>query len=435
MEVEFIINHIVSSAINAVSPSTLFKNGLTLHGTMLNIFGYSTHLENDRNVRCISIGKCAESMAYEARRKLGSRASGIIATPINQRRDVPDFEFYETGHPLPDKRSEMAGRRIIEFMSEGSERDLYMFFISGGGTASIFLPVEGVSLEDIQELTRTMMAEGLPVSKINLVRRHLSKLAGGKMAELIPSNEKVSLIISDVVGDDLISIASGPTVPDTTSPHEAIQFLLESGISKKISPGIIDALRRTVRINSKPRLNYIRIIGSNREALDAASLAARDDGFNSKVYSREVEGFVTEVAEKLIRTAVSIKTSDKLIKPPAVALFGGETTVQLKGDGTGGRNQELVLQALYLIKKKEMERTLNSVSIFSFGTDGKDGNSNAAGAWFNLSMPDIRRVSIEEIEAHLAINDSNTFFKKYGRLIETGPTDTNVMDIFGVVVE
>lgn len=432
---DLIINRIVKSAINAVKPYALFENGLTLHGTMLNIFGYSTHLENSRRIRCVSIGKCAEAMAYEVRRKLAEKVSGVIATPVSQRRGVPGFEFYETGHPFPDERSINAGRRIIDFISRGGEKDLYMFLISGGGTSSIFLPVEGISLENVRELNRIMMDEGLPISKINLVRRHLSQLGGGKMAELVYSREKVSLIISDVVGDDLVSIASGPTIPDASSPQDAIQFLAESGIAERISPAIIDALRKRPRSSSRLLSNYVKIIGSNRDALNAASFAARESGFNSEIFSREIEGDVSAVAEKLIETATLIKTSTGLIRPPAVGLFGGETTVRVKGSGIGGRNQELVLWGLYIIKKKNVDEIFDGVSIFSFGTDGKDGNSDAAGAWFDAGSSAIKQFTVREIEEYLENNDSNTFFKKHGGLIETGPTDTNVMDIFGVIVE
>ncbi|MGC8653688.1 MAG: glycerate kinase type-2 family protein [Candidatus Kryptoniota bacterium] len=435
MKAELIINRIVERAINAVRPSNLFETGLTVHGTMLNVFGYSTHIGNGRNVRCVAIGKCAEAMAYEVRRKLGSQVSGVIASPINQRRDIPGFEFYETGHPFPDERSEIAGRRIIDFLSKAGEKDLYIFLISGGGTASIFIPVEGVSLENIRELNRILMAEGVPISKINLVRRHLSQLAGGKMAELVKSREKVSLIISDVVGDDLLSIASGPTIPDTTSPKDAIQFLSESGIAKRVSPNIINALRHESPANPRLLSNYVKIIASNRDALSEASFAAREGGFNSEIFSNGIEGDVSVVAEMLIETAMSIKTSSRSLRPPAVGLFGGETTVRVKGNGMGGRNQELVLHALYMIKEKNADEIFDSVSVFSFGTDGKDGNSDAAGAWFNAGLPDIKRIAAHDIKEYLENNDSSSFFRKYGHLIETGPTDTNVMDIFGVVVE
>lgn len=434
-QIDLLINRIVESAINAVKPSALFENGLILHGTMLNIFGYSTHLENSRTVRCVAIGKCAEAMAYEVHRKLGQRVSGVIATPVIQRRNIPGFEFYETGHPLPDERSEKAGQRIIDFLSKGGEKDLYMFLISGGGTSSTFLPVEGVSIENVQELNRVMMDEGIPVSKINLVRRHLSKLGGGKMAELVRSREKVSLIISDVVGDDLISIASGPTIPDTTSPNDAIRFLVETGIAQKISPAVIDALKRKQSTGSRLLSNYVKVIGSNRDALNAASFAVKEYGYNSEIFSKEVEGDVSAVAQKLIEVAMLIESSDGLLRPPAVGLFGGETTVHVKGGGIGGRNQELVLWGLYMIKKRNADEIFDRVSIFSFGTDGKDGNSSAAGAWFNAGTPIMKKVSVQDIEEYLNNNDSNTFFRKYGGLIETGPTDTNVMDIFGVIVE
>ena len=434
---ELLLRRIVESSINAVRPSTLFERSFHLSGTTLDSFGIPVEMRLHQNVKCVALGKSAEAMAFEVKRKLGSAVTGIVATPVAEHLALEGFEFIRTGHPLPDEESVKAGEAVSELVREAEKDDLLIFLISGGGSASIFVPVEGVTLVEANEFTKSLFENGVPIDKINLVRRHLSKYAGGKLSALAPRVKKLSLVISDVVGDNLSAIASGPTVWDGTSPAEALDFLDGSGLLEHAPLSIPAALRIQQSAPSKIDLenNMVKVIASNQDALNAARKVGVESGFDTKVLTRFWESDAKEAARVLISIARSIELDKTPASSPAVILAGGETTVKLSGHGKGGRNQHLALCAL---KELAMIDTGGDVfrrtTVFSFGTDGKDGNSEAAGA--SASLATLREVGggRREIDDYISRDDSNSFFLKYGGLITTGPTDTNVMDIFGIII-
>ncbi len=263
-------------------------------------------------------------------------------------------------------------------------------------------------------------------------------LGGGKLAALAGMTMKLSLIISDVVGDHLPSIASGPTVADSTTPADAYRFLSDSGLIDKVPSSIADTLRNLSRHYAAPGLenNVVRVVASNADALNAAERTGIENGFNTLILTRFFESDAEEAGRLLVSVARSVEEGGGPIARPALLLAGGETTVRVKGTGKGGRNQHLVLSALReLLRLREVGATLNKTTVFSFGTDGKDGNSDAAGAFSSLKLPALLEDSRNEVEKSLRECDSNTFFTKHGGLITTGPTDTNVMDISGIIVE
>lgn len=434
---EVLVRRIVESSIGAVTPSTLFEKSFRISRGSLNAFGIPADMNLHKIVRCVAIGKSAEAMAFEVRKVLGSCVSGIIATPVNRHLDVDGFEFMKTGHPFPDERSLKAGEAVERVVAEAGEKDLLLFLISGGGTASIFVPVEGVTLEESNRLLKFMLDGGVPIDRINLVRRHLSRYGGGKLSQLALNRKKISFVISDVVGDDLSAIAGGPTVKDDSSPAEALEFLEKSGLLARSPGSIKTALLRQQSVHSETQFDYglFKVIASNRAALSAAEKSGIENGFNTTVMTRYWESDPMEAAKLLVSVARSIELDDAPTTRPALVLAGGETTVRLTGNGIGGRNQHLVLSALYELAELHLKGIpLERTTIFSFGTDGKDGSSEAAGAFASLATFAKVNGGLQELEDYIRRCDSNNFFAKYGGLINTGPTDTNVMDVFGIIV-
>ncbi|MCL5268808.1 MAG: DUF4147 domain-containing protein [Bacteroidetes bacterium] len=434
---ETLLQRLVESSICAVKPITVFENNCRLSGNNLTAFGHTLHLEGRNALRCVAIGKSAEAMALEIQKRLGDRVNGIIATPIERHLGVKGFKFFKTGHPYSDKESLKAGDKVRQFVSSCRATDMLLFLISGGGSASVFVPVEGVSLDDANHLIKAALDSGVPIHKLNLLRRHLSALGGGKLAALAKKANKLSLVISDVVGDHLPSIASGPTVPDNTTPADAYDFLVESGLIAKINESIPNALRslsehfRGINLEN----NAVRVIASNSNALSAAENEGIENGFNTLVLTRFLEMDAESAAGFLVSIARSVEQDGIPVPPPALVLTGGETTVNVKGPGKGGRNQHLVLSALReLVRLKEGGVNLNRTTVFSFGTDGKDGNSSAAGAFASAELLARFDDGGKEIQKYFNESDSNSFFTKHGGLISTGPTDTNVMDISGIIV-
>ncbi len=441
-----LIQRIVEGSIDAVKPSTLFANDFQIAGTKLIAFGEEIDLSQFGKVKCVAIGKSAEAMAYEVRKRLGEIVTGIIGTPVEQHLHVNGFQFFKTGHPLPDRESVKAGREVERLVSSAHENELLIFLISGGGSAAIFVPVEGVTLDDANRMMEMLFDDGVSIHRINLVRRHLSRFGGGKLAAIAPRTKKLSLIISDVVGDDPASVASGPTVKDATSPVDAFNFLLASDLAPNVQPSISTALHESVQLAANQEVddNIVRVIASNAQALNAAEIIGLEDGFETVVLTRFFEMDAQAAGEFIVSIARSVELEGVPVHRPAIILLGGETTVKLSGNagsssgkdhGVGGRNQHLVLCALKkMAQLKQKDVRLEKTTIFSFGTDGKDGNTDAAGASASLQTLERAAGGLDEIDRYTSERDSNSFFKKYGGLITTGCTNTNVMDIMGIVV-
>ncbi len=431
-----LLRKIVDDSINAVKPSTLFDGGISVTDEAFVAFGRRFELDGNDRFRCIAIGKAAEAMAFEVERKLGEKVTGIVATPVGRHLSLNKFKFFKTGHPFPDVKSLDAAKEIISFVQTSGSRDFLIFLVSGGGSSSAFMPVAGLSLADIRETLKVLFDGGVPISKVNLLRRHLSALGGGKMAALAPESRKITLIISDVVGDDPSSIASGPTVEDFTSPQDSVEFLRENGLLDRIPARVCDALtelgNRFTKISLKN--NSVELIADNAKALAAAEKAGIEAGYNTIVLTRFVEMTTKSVADLLVSIARSLVVGGKTT--PTLVILGGETTLKMSGDGKGGRNQHLALQALGLLVELLADGCeIKNTTLFSYGTDGKDGNSDAAGAYVSLDTLKNIIPHSHEIEDHISRCDSNSFFEKHGGLITTGPTDTNVMDVMGIITD
>jgi glycerate 2-kinase len=314
---------------------------------------------------------------------------------------------------------------------------LVIFLISGGGSALMPMPQKGITLEEMQNVTMNLLKSGAYIDEINIVRKHISQIKGGRMVLHAHPATLLCFVLSDVVGDSLTSIASGPTVPDPTTYNDAINVLKRYSIWQSASDSVkrclIDGVDGKIPESLKPgdpKLEKVQnlILGSNRIALRDALEKARQLGFNSMILSTFIEGEARHIGTAIAGIAREIMASGFPLESPAVLLCGGETTVTVKGEGLGGRNQELALSAAFRL------RGLEGVVIASVGTDGIDGPTDAAGAIVDGSTWNRSRDKGLKLELSLNDNDSYTFFNQLGDLIITGPTGTNVNDIMIIVV-
>jgi hydroxypyruvate reductase len=387
-----------------------------------------------RDIYVLGAGKAGASMALAAERVLGRRiTAGLINVKYGHLAKLRRIELNECGHPVPDQRGVEGARRIAGMAAGARAGDLVVCLISGGASALLPLPADPVTLEEKQAATRLLLACGANIHEINAVRKHISLIKGGQLARLAHPAGVRALLLSDVIGDNLDVIGSGPTAPDASTYQGALSILDRYGIRAKAPAAIRVRLEEgaagQVPETPKPgdaifRRTTNRVIGSNRLAVDAAAARARELGFHTLVLSTFVEGETREVARVHAAIAKEIVRSGRPLRPPACVITGGETTVTLRGDGLGGRNQEFVLAAAIDIA------ALERVVVLSAGTDGTDGPTDAAGA-----IADGRTLArAPAAPAFLANNDSYRYFESLGDLIRTGPTNTNVMDVRLVLV-
>ena len=361
----------------------------------------------------VGFGKAADSMAKTVC-SLTRINGGIIVIPCGTQSALINkkFKILYAGHPIPNKQSVDAGKQIIEFLKNRKPSDFIIFLISGGGSSLLSLP-DGISLQDKKITTSLLLKSGANIQEINCVRKHLSKIKGGKLAENLSCNA-VSLVMSDVVGDDLSDIASAPTYFDDTTFKDANKILKKYGLKKHVPHSVQKRLELGIcnKIPETPKSSKIKnyIIATNNDCLHAMMIRARQLGYAVSTM-HAVSGNITLVSKNLLK-------SFPMKKHPCL-IFGGEPTVKIVGNGKGGRNQELILSILNKIQKNR-----KNVVIASCGTDGKDGNTDASGAIIQSSKDEIT-----DIQIFLKNNNSYCFFKKHKGLIFTGSTHTNLMDI------
>jgi glycerate 2-kinase len=385
-----------------------------------------------QNIYVLGAGKAGASMARACERVLDGRiAAGLVNVKYGHIAATRRIELNECGHPEPDERGMNGAERIAALAAQAQRDDLVLCLISGGASALLPLPAPPVTLEEKRELTRLLLAAGADIHEMNAVRKHLSRIKGGELARLAAPARVESLLLSDVVGDNLDVIGSGPTAPDASTFADAAAVLKRYGIwrraPKAVRVRIESGLRNEIPETPKPGDAAFRrvrntVIGSNRIALAAASARARELGYRTLILSSEIVGETREIARMHAAILREAAHSGHPVKPPACIISGGETTVTLKGDGRdgrGGRNQEFALAAAI-----DLAGLPNAV-VFSAGTDGTDGPTDAAGAIADGSTlarnPEARR--------YLDNHDSYRYFESIGDLVKTGPTHTNVMDV------
>jgi hydroxypyruvate reductase len=391
-------------------------------------------LDRYERIFVVGAGKAGGTMASAVERTLATRdhsdkgiqiaASCVVVKdgdPTRTRR----IELRLAGHPVPDERGVQASKRIAEICEEAGERDLVICLISGGASSLMAWPAPPVTLQETRATTQLLLDCGAAIQEINAVRKHMSGLKGGQLARLAAPAHVLSLILSDVVGDTLDVIGSGPTAPDATTCAMALAVLEKYGILDQVPRRVRDRLRTAEHETPKPGdpvFDHVEniIVGSNQKSLEAAARAAKDAGYHTMILSSTIEGETREIARMHAAIARQIRVHGQPLRPPVCIVSGGETTVTIRGDGMGGRNQEFALAAA--IDIDGLEDTL----ILSAGTDGTDGPTKAAGAMADGSS--IAR-SLRNAAEALSNNDAYPFFEELGDLVITGATGTNVMDL------
>jgi hydroxypyruvate reductase len=382
-----------------------------------------------RNICVVGSGKAGVSMARAAERVLGrSITAGFLNVKDAGKARLRRIELNPSGHPVPDERGVAGARRIAQIAASAGKDDLVLCLISGGASALMPLPAAPITLAEKQAVTRLLLACGATIHEINAVRKHISEIKGGQLARLAAPAAVEALLLSDVIGDDLDVIGSGPTAPDVSTFATVAEILRRYEILDRVPPAvrerIASGLRGEIAETPKPGdplFARVRntVVGGNRLALDAARTRARSLGFRTLVLASEVQGETRDIARMHAAMAREVVLSGQPVKPPACLITGGETTVTIKGGGLGGRNQEFVLAAALDIAG--LEQTV----VFSAGTDGTDGPTDAAGA---IADGDTLRRNPEALR-YLNDNDSYHYFEPLGDLVITGPTGTNVMDV------
>jgi glycerate 2-kinase len=383
----------------------------------------------------IGFGKASCTMAKSIEDQLFDLiVSGIVITKY---RHCPSsykskkIKVIEGGHPVPDKNGLIGTEEVIRLIKNTKENFLIVCLISGGGSALLVSPYDGILLDEKRKITQLLLRAGANIQELNTVRKHISKVKGGRLAGISYPARMISLILSDVVGDRLDVIASGPTSPDKTKYKDALKVLEKYKITGSSPKSILELLNNGVKgvIPETPKEGDVifdkvdnLIIGSNRMALETAKNKAEDLGLHTEIISSNVEGEAREAGRWLAKKVLEKKRSDSL-NHPICLISGGETTVTVKGNGIGGRNLELALSFALEMKG------INGVTLLSAGTDGTDGLTDAAGAIVDgETVKKAKAVGLDPRE-YLDNNDSYNFFRKIDGLFITGPTGTNVMDI------
>jgi hydroxypyruvate reductase len=402
------------------------------------IDGIAYDLNRYRRVFVVGGGKAGASMASAVETLIGDRiTAGWVNVKYGYTEPTEHITVHEAAHPVPDAAGVTGTRTMIELLSGLTADDLVLCLLSGGGSALLPLPVAGVSLDDMRALTDLLLRCGAPIQAINAVRKHLSQVSGGQLARRAYPAAVVSLILSDVVGSPLDVIASGPTVADPTTFAHAEAVLERYGIAEQVPDSIRRHLMRGLSGSildtpkaGDPELEQVHnvIIADNARAAQAAVEQAQALGFNTLLLSTFVEGEAREVAKVLAALAKEILATGRPVSRPACLILGGETTVTVKGDGQGGRNQELALAAAQAIDG------LDGVLIASLATDGSDGPTDAAGGLVDGTTLARGRALGLSAQTALSRNDAYPYLAAVGDLLVTGPTNTNVNDLMAVWV-
>jgi glycerate 2-kinase len=429
-----LVADIFYSALRSVDPYELVKTRTAGLRTGFHRGGYQRLL-------IIGFGKAACPMAKAAEEGLaGLIGKGVIITKYGhcERYRPGTVRIIEAGHPVPDENGMKGAGEIIRLLKEADEHTMVVCLISGGGSALLVSPAPGITIDEKQRITGELLRSGAEIDELNAVRKHISEVKGGRLARLAYPSKVVSLILSDVVGDSLDVIASGPTSPDPTTFSDALSVLEKYGLIDKAPKSILKVLRDGEKgsVPETPKEGDMvfekvenLIIGSNRSALTAAKEKARDLGLEAIVISDQMRGEAGEAAKWLAERAVSEKSGSGARRKPLCLISGGETTVAVRGRGLGGRNMELALA--FAIKTDGID----GITLLSAGTDGTDGPTDAAGAVVcGGTFKKAREAGLDPL-AYLRNNDSYNFFSKAGGLFVTGPTGTNVMDIQIVVID
>lgn len=430
-----IVLDIIAAGINAVKPKTLFNNHVTFDGKVLTVFDKKYNLSNIDDLYIVGFGKASAAMALEAENLLYDIISdGAVVTNYGSGVQCRKIKIYEAGHPIVNQDSLTASKEIVDLCKKGDKNDFIICLVSGGGSALFEqLPV-GINLNDLQELNKLLIKCGAEINEINIVRKQVSLVKGGKLLDYILPAKCISLIISDVPGDEIASIASGPLIKENSSALEAIDILQKYNLTDQIPVNIRDYLMNRINTDDTEDEDHYSfnveniILGCNRTAKESAKEAAEKFGLNTYMINRCISGEAADAGKYFAEVINTLQINGVPLRLPACIIAGGETTVIVKGSGKGGRNQELALSVLANADK-------NTDYVFaSCGTDGIDSINEAAGGIVSNSMwPKIEEFGIDPA-MYLHSNDSFNFLRQIAGIIPGKPTFTNVMDLIVCII-
>jgi hydroxypyruvate reductase len=429
---------IFTAGIAAVDPLTAIRRTVQRQGDTLRIDGVTYDLQRFTHIYAVGAGKAGATMAQGLEMVLGERLTGgAVTVKYGHLAAVSRLTIYEAGHPLPDAAGIRAAEAIMHIAERASANDLVFCLLSGGGSALLPAPRAGISLAEKQQMTSLLLECGASIDEINAIRKHISRVKGGQLARLVAPATLVTLVLSDVVGDRLDAIASGPTVPDPSTYQDCLDIVaqyellerLPATIRRHLQHGQAGVYPETPKADDAvfDRVQTV-IIGNNRLALQAARDMAHALGYQTLILSSTIQGETRHIARMHGAIAQEIRHSGAPLAPPACIISGGETTVTLRGHGKGGRNQEFALAAALDIAG------LAGVVILSAGTDGTDGPTDAAGAVVDGQTVARGKILGLQAKEFLRRHDAYHFFTALDDLLITGPTGTNVMDIHLLLV-
>ncbi len=398
----------------------------------------------------IGAGKASGRMALAFEDLLGDRISGgLVCVKYGHTEVLKHVEIMESAHPVPDENSVLGAKRIAALAEEADERTLVINCISGGGSAILSYPMDGhlsgglpdITLDDKQAATGALLRSGASIQEINCIRKHISGIKGGRLVRMLYPARSLNFILSDVIGDDLGSIASGMTSYDTSTFQDALEIIdrrkiraeFPKSVLQVLEAGLAGRVQETLKKDDEA-LNLAEnlLIGTNRQSLVAAGQKAGELGYNVRILTAQLAGEAKGAAKVLADVARDVAVSDIFLPKPACVIVGGETVVTLKGQGKGGRNQEMALA--FLDEMSRWNQDLNRVFFLAASTDGNDGPTDAAGAFADADLLRLSRERELSIAAYLENNDSYHFFEALNGLLKTGPTNTNVCDLQIVLV-
>ncbi len=426
---------IIQAALHAVDPHQVVRNSMQMNGSFLQIQGKSVDLASYEHVFLIAIGKASQKMTKAGDDLFGNfvTKSIVLSKHIDPSVQLPNkYELITGGHPVPTLESMLAARKILDLAKSAGKNDLVLFFISGGGSALMTLPEDGITLVEMQDCSRLLLASGADIHEFNAVRKHLDQVKGGKLALAASPAVCFSCILSDVVGSSLSSIASGPTVPDPTTFIDACDVIKKYKLSDRLPESIGSVLQKgmekkipeTLKPNLLPPASFSNfLLAENRTAAEAAASEAQKHGFHTLILTTSLTGEASQAGKFLASILKEMTRENAFLKKPALVIAGGETTVTLKGKGIGGRNLETALGAV------ESMRDLDHVALITLATDGEDGPTDAAGAIVTGKSWQEGLEKGLDVRLCLEKNDSYTYFHKIQGLIQPGVTGTNVNDL------
>ena len=433
---ENLLMNLFNHGVSNVQPRNILKKFIKVYKTKIIVSSnsYSKTYNNFKNILPICVGKASVDMGNTALSLLknfeNEISEGVIVVNKENFKKVKGFKCFSSGHPVPDKNGLLASLHIEKKLHSLSEKDLVLFFLSGGGSALLPYPSANIKIEQKVSLNRKLLNSGADIKEINTVRKHLSKIKGGNFLKMSFPAKVHSFILSDVIGDDLSSISSGPTVPDETSFNDVKKILrkynlwndIHKSIKTHIELGIFDKSLETPDKTNKVFLNVENtLIGSNDLCLKSIDTLCKKKNINSEIWKTNIEGDVQVIANNFIRDL-----KKKNCKKPIILISGGESTVKIKGKGKGGRNQEF---ALHFIKNIRKSLSNLKFTLLSAGTDGRDGPTNAAGAIVNDKSFDLIENKNINLNKELENNNSYQVLKKINSLVIINGTNTNVADI------